>query len=233
MRMMNPKLQAILAKHRVGLFNFYQVDDKTYKLDTDAPISPSCYSELSRELGGLFELVVGEIPPTVQPMLPGMGPVSMVNHPPHYNSGKYEVIEVIEDWKLGYHRGNAVKYIARAGIKDPTKEVEDLEKAVWYLKRYMEILKAAKEGRDATRPNAMNPRTPASISATAACDSDQAVVRTDIAPNVLAQLRELKGHWGGVSVEGLDKEVLAFFPEGPVSVEPDTDTSVWAVLNEN
>lgn len=51
-----------------------------------------------------------------------------VNHPSHYNSGKIEVIEAIEDWRLGFHRGNAVKYIARAGKKDPRKEIEDLEK---------------------------------------------------------------------------------------------------------
>ena len=41
----------------------------------------------------------------------------MVNHPSHYADGKIEVIEFIEDKKLGYHRGNAVKYLARAGKK--------------------------------------------------------------------------------------------------------------------
>lgn len=59
----------------------------------------------------------------------------IVNHPPHYTDGKIEVIDFIEDKKLNFHRGNAVKYIARAGKKDPTKEVEDLEKAVWYTNR--------------------------------------------------------------------------------------------------
>lgn len=53
-----------------------------------------------------------------------------VTHPSHYNAGKIEVIEAIEDWRLNFHRGNAVKYIARAGKKDPNKEIEDLEKAV-------------------------------------------------------------------------------------------------------
>lgn len=83
---------------------------------------------------------------------------SAVDHPSHYNSGKIEVIEAIEDWKLGYHLGNTVKYCARAGKKDPTKEVEDLEKAAWYLKRKIELLKAEKENRETTRPNDMNPR---------------------------------------------------------------------------
>lgn len=59
-----------------------------------------------------------------------------VNHPEHYNKGKIEVIDAIEDWKLGFHLGNAVKYIARAGYKG--KEKEDIEKAIWYLNRYLE-----------------------------------------------------------------------------------------------
>ena len=60
-----------------------------------------------------------------------------VDHPPHYNIGAYEVIDVIEDWRLGFHLGNAVKYIARAGRKDPAKEAEDLRKAIWYIERHI------------------------------------------------------------------------------------------------
>lgn len=67
-----------------------------------------------------------------------------VEHPTHYNQGKIEAIAVIEDWKLGFHLGNAVKYIARAGRKDPSKEIEDLEKAAWYLKRQIDALKLLK-----------------------------------------------------------------------------------------
>lgn len=63
-----------------------------------------------------------------------------VNHPSHYNFGKYEVIDVIDDWKLGFSLGNAVKYIARAGKKDPAKEVEDLKKAVFYINHEIERL---------------------------------------------------------------------------------------------
>lgn len=84
---------------------------------------------------------------------------SAVNHPAHYNAGKIEVIEAIEDWKLGYHLGNTVKYVARAGKKDPTKEIEDLEKGRWYLDRRIELLKAERESREITRPNDMNPRS--------------------------------------------------------------------------
>ena len=58
-----------------------------------------------------------------------------VNHPAHYTGGKIEVIAFIEDKGLNFHRGNAVKYISRAGKKDPAKEVEDLKKARWYIDR--------------------------------------------------------------------------------------------------
>ena len=60
-----------------------------------------------------------------------------VNHPSHYTTGKIEVIEFIEDQKLGYHLGSAMKYICRAGKKDPEKMEEDLRKAIWYLERYI------------------------------------------------------------------------------------------------
>ena len=64
-----------------------------------------------------------------------------VNHPSHYTDGKIEVIDFIEDKKLNFNRGNAVKYIARAGKKNIANEVEDLEKAVWYINREIERLK--------------------------------------------------------------------------------------------
>ena len=63
-----------------------------------------------------------------------------VNRPAHYTDGKIEVIEFIEDKKLGFCLGNAVKYISRAGKKDPTKEVEDLQKAKWYIERRIKEL---------------------------------------------------------------------------------------------
>ena len=66
--------------------------------------------------------------------------IDNVNHPSHYTDGKIEVIDFIEQKNLNFHRGNAVKYIARAGKKDPEKEVEDLRKAVWYLNREIKRL---------------------------------------------------------------------------------------------
>jgi hypothetical protein len=66
---------------------------------------------------------------------------SAVEHPDHYmkDSG-HEVIEVINAWKLGYNLGNAVKYIARAGKKNPDKLSEDLEKAIFYIRWHIDIL---------------------------------------------------------------------------------------------
>ncbi|ANS05687.1 hypothetical protein [uncultured Mediterranean phage] len=67
-----------------------------------------------------------------------------VHHPSHYTFGKFEVIEVLEDWKLGFHLGNVVKYIARAGRKEPGKMTEDLKKARWYLDRYIDKVATSK-----------------------------------------------------------------------------------------
>lgn len=63
-----------------------------------------------------------------------------INHPEHYGGkdNPYEAIKIIEAHNLGFHLGNAVKYILRAGKKDPTKEIEDLKKAIWYLERKLE-----------------------------------------------------------------------------------------------
>lgn len=60
-----------------------------------------------------------------------------VDHPSHYGGegNPYEAIKVIEAWGLNFNLGNAVKYISRAGKKDPSKIIEDLEKARWYLER--------------------------------------------------------------------------------------------------
>ena len=53
----------------------------------------------------------------------------------HYKQGEIQPIEVIEDWDLNFCVGNAIKYIARA--KHKGTEVEDMEKAIWYLERHL------------------------------------------------------------------------------------------------
>lgn len=65
---------------------------------------------------------------------------NMVNHPSHYNKGKIEVIDFIEDQGLSFHLGNVIKYVTRAGAKGD--KLEDLKKAQWYLDRYInEVMK--------------------------------------------------------------------------------------------
>jgi hypothetical protein len=85
-----------------------------------------------------------------EPVLPSTPSGDAINHPSHYNQGKIEVIEFIEDKNLGFHLGNAVKYISRAGKKDPAKEIEDLKKAVWYVERQIELISGGTR-----RPNEM------------------------------------------------------------------------------
>ena len=63
-----------------------------------------------------------------------------VNHPSHYTDGNIEVMDFIEDKQLNFARGNVIKYVSRAGKKDPNKELEDLKKAMWYLNREIERL---------------------------------------------------------------------------------------------
>lgn len=66
-------------------------------------------------------------------------PREAVNHPPHYGGDTtYEHIKVVRAWGLNYELGNATKYICRAGKKDQSKTLEDLEKAVWYLQAEIE-----------------------------------------------------------------------------------------------
>jgi len=56
-----------------------------------------------------------------------------IDHPHHYTFGAIEVIDAIEAWELGFHLGNVVKYVARAGRKG--NQLDDLKKARWYLDR--------------------------------------------------------------------------------------------------
>ena len=70
---------------------------------------------------------------------------SAVDHPSHYTMGGIEVIDAITAWGFaeGFNRGNAIKYIARAGRKNKEAEVEDLRKARWYIDE--EIRRLTKE----------------------------------------------------------------------------------------
>ena len=63
-----------------------------------------------------------------------------VNHPNHYGGedNPFEAIKIIEHYDLGFHLGNVLKYILRAGKKDET--IQELKKAQWYLERKIQTL---------------------------------------------------------------------------------------------
>lgn len=58
--------------------------------------------------------------------------------PAHYKMSKIAAIDVIEDWDLGFHAGNVIKYFARAGYKEGVTALDDLKKARWYLDRLIQ-----------------------------------------------------------------------------------------------
>ena len=76
-------------------------------------------------------------------MIEGLASNDTVNHPSHYTQGKIECIDFIEDKRLGYHLGNACKYIVRCQLKNGGKNrIEDLKKAAWYIDRQIKLWEA-------------------------------------------------------------------------------------------
>lgn len=67
-----------------------------------------------------------------------------VNRPSHYTA--YDGLQIIDlTEQMNFNRGNAVKYVARAGLKNKDTEIEDLEKAGWYIQREIERLQKRKD----------------------------------------------------------------------------------------
>lgn len=60
----------------------------------------------------------------------------VIKYPKHYNAGSIQPIDVIEDWKLDFRLASSLKYIARH--KHKGSEKKDLEKAIWYIQRYID-----------------------------------------------------------------------------------------------
>jgi len=69
--------------------------------------------------------------------------MSNIEHPNHYNNGNIEVIDAIQDWKLNFNLGNAIKYIARCEHKD--NKIEDLKKAIYYIEYEIKQMEAKDE----------------------------------------------------------------------------------------
>ena len=97
---------------------------------------PTIASETVQKIDdGLFRGVSGNMYKAID-----FTPHDMVNSPAHYKVGGIETIDFIEAKNLGYHLGNAVKYISRADHKGA--RIQDLEKAKWYLDREIKRLSA-------------------------------------------------------------------------------------------
>lgn len=116
-----------------------------------------------------------------------------VNNPSYYNDGKIEVIDFIEDKNLNFHLGNAVKYISRAGKKDPDKTVEDLKKARWYLDREINNLESKTHMNDGFF---MQLQGVLNLDAEVVAPEDKALSRIDIREAEYLK-RKLKGHYRG------------------------------------
>ena len=73
-----------------------------------------------------------------------------IDQPPHYQGLKgMAVIDIIEKYDLNFNKGNAIKYILRAGKKPDNSEEEELKKAIWYLEREIQkVQKAQKEHKE-------------------------------------------------------------------------------------
>lgn len=90
-------------------------------------------------------MVKDKIPPPPRPAwYPTLN--DPVNRPRHYTFSVIEPIDAIEAWGLGFHTGNATKYIARHRHKG--RALEDLKKARWYLDREIQRLEQLERNGD-------------------------------------------------------------------------------------
>ena len=91
----------------------------------------NCHSQIlgNVEIDRFHSILFGNKKPEFLEKELNIPSIDPVNRPAHYTDGKIEVIDYIEDKKLGFCLGNVIKYVSRAGKKDPEKEIEDLKKA--------------------------------------------------------------------------------------------------------
>ena len=80
----------------------------------------------------------------------------MPNSPSHYTRGNIEVWDFVRDQGLNYFRGNAIKYVCRAGFKSVGTEIEDLKKAIHYLENELHALQTREPERPSRKfPNSL------------------------------------------------------------------------------
>lgn len=83
--------------------------------------------------------MVGEFPVDF-----GELPEDLVNHPSHYTSDPSGVECIQITRHRSFNIGNAIKYLWRAGLKNSDATVQDLEKAIFYIKDEINRLGGAK-----------------------------------------------------------------------------------------
>jgi hypothetical protein len=70
------------------------------------------------------------------------GPVADPINPDYYKADGIEVIQIIEAFKLDYHRASALKYLLRAGNKEDA--IQDMKKCAWFVERRVKVLEGKK-----------------------------------------------------------------------------------------
>lgn len=136
---------------RVGIFMY---DDWYFESEWLEPVEESPPTQENSTESGPKEKVFKDITPDNKVSIPEGWPETPagkidilsglsdpVNNPDHYKFSDFEPIKVIQAWDLSFALGNVVKYIARAGRKDSSKLIEDLEKARRYLDFELEFLR--------------------------------------------------------------------------------------------
>lgn len=128
----------LFIKDKYGKMTSDQRSAITFKSETEARVFLNTYDFLTNG----FSLVI--LSSEYLPNVKNVTKEDKVNHPKHYNSYSFEVVDVIDEVVPNYpasysgHIQNAIKYIFRAPFKGTLKE--DLKKAVWYLNHAIEII---------------------------------------------------------------------------------------------
>lgn len=140
-------LKVIIKSRRTGLY----IEDENGKMTSDQNeaivFSSEVHARIFLNTTDFFPSEYSLVTIDVPEYLPNVKDVTMgddVNHPKHYNSYSFEVVDVIDEVVPNYpasysgHIQNAIKYIFRAPFKGTLRK--DLKKAVWYLEHAIEII---------------------------------------------------------------------------------------------
>lgn len=150
-----PRHEVHLAFKELGwLYGFVEKDyilaeihkdiAENYGVHTEPIADESVISEISEAIDELYDEDTEPVP-TKNFTDEENEPEDVVNHPKHYQLAKgIEAIDLMEMTStapefVGHLRNTALKYIIRAGHKDPSKYVQDLDKAKWYITKLQEF----------------------------------------------------------------------------------------------